>query len=108
MARACRFTSPYSREIYLDGKPFINLHRAVDKNSNGPRPTDVDTVSKEIVKLLCGQQRKSSFAGAGLGFFWPFKKKPKVKPRHPMSKRIYLVPSPSGRLSGARRRKRRR
>lgn len=65
MPRACRFTAPYSsREIHLDGKPFIFIERYVDKNSNGPRPTDVDTVSKEIIKLLCGTRRKSSFAGA--------------------------------------------
>lgn len=50
MARACRFTTPYSsREIYLDG----------------PSPTHVDDVSREIKKLLCGEKRtKSSFAGS--------------------------------------------
>lgn len=65
MARACRFTAPYSREIYRDGKPFIEIHRVVDKNSNGPRPVDVDTVSYEIKQLLCGERRtKSSLAGA--------------------------------------------
>lgn len=65
MARACRFTAPYgSREIHLDGKPFITIHRPTDRDGNGPRPTDVDTVSREIKKLLCGERRKSSFAGS--------------------------------------------
>lgn len=112
MARSCRFTSPYSREIYLDGKPFIQIHRHVDKNSNGPRPVDVDTVSRELVSLLCGQRKKSSLAGARgvAGIFDFFKRKPKK--RHSMSKRIYLEPSKGGRLvsklSGSRRRRRRR
>lgn len=66
MARACRFTTPYSsREIYLDGKPFITIHRPTDANNNGPSPTHVDDVSREIKNLLCGEKRtKSSFAGS--------------------------------------------
>jgi hypothetical protein len=65
MARACRFTAPYSsREIHHDGKPFFFVERYVDKNNNGPRPTDVDTVAREILKLLCGGRGKSSLAGA--------------------------------------------
>lgn len=63
--KACRFTAPYgSREIYHDGKPFAFFTRHVDKNSNGPRPTDVDTVAKEILQLLCGGGMKSSLAGS--------------------------------------------
>lgn len=111
MARACRFTAPYgSRQIWLDGKPFIDIHRPVDRNGNGPRPSDVDDVAKEIKKLLCGEKKsKSSLAG----IFDFLKKKPKQLPRDPrkMAQTIMIVPTPGGRmmpLRGARRRRRRR
>jgi hypothetical protein len=67
MARACRFTAPYgSREIYHDGKPFIEIHRALNKHGTGSsRPVDVDDTSREILALLCGtRKRKSALAGS--------------------------------------------
>ena len=114
MARACRFTAPYgSSEIYHDGKPFIQIHRALNKFDTGSsRPVDVDDTAREILALLCGTRKKKS-ALAGLGI-WPFtKKKPKQLPRDPrrMAQTIMIVPTPSGRLvplRGARRKRRRR
>lgn len=95
MARACRFTAPYgSREIYHDGKPFIQIHRALNKFDTGSsRPVDVDDTAREILSLLCGMRKKKS-ALAGLGI-WPFKKKPKI---NPMTKRMIWVPGEAPRV----------
>jgi len=66
MSRACRFTAPYgSRQIWHDGKPFITIHRPTDATGNGPSPSSVDDVSREILRLLCGEKKtKSALAGA--------------------------------------------
>ena len=106
MARACRFTTPYgSREIYLDGRPFITIYRVTDKEGNSTaRPTDVDTVSKEIKQLLCGE-KKSKSSLAGVFDFLKRKKKPRV---NPMSKRMIWEPGKPARLFGRARKRRRR
>ena len=99
MARACRFTTPYgSREIYLDGKPFIDITRM------GGRPVDVDNVAKEIKKLLCGE-KKSKSSLAGIFDFLKRKKKPRV---NPMSKRMIWEPGQPSRMFGRARKRRRR
>lgn len=114
MARACRFTAPYgSREIHHDGKPFINIQRALDKTGTGhSRPVDVDDTAREILAMLCGTRRSKSALAGGLGM-WPFtKKKAKQLPRDPrrMAQTVMYVPSPSGRVNqvmrGAKRRRR--
>ena len=115
-ARACRFTTPYgSREIYHDGKPFITIHRTLNKFDTGSsRPTDVDTVAREIKKLLCGEKKtRSALSGSFLSkLFGKKKTKPRVG-----DKTIYWFPGPGGGspmsrrgrgMSGARRRRRRR
>lgn len=123
MARACRFTTPYSsREIYHDGKPFITIHRPVNEHGNGPRPTDVDEIARQIKQYLCGEKRGRSNLGAG--FFKNLFKK-KAKPRVG-DKTIYWFPHASshtmvdrnpygamtkrghGVMGGARKRRRRR
>lgn len=105
MPRACRFTAPYgSRQIWLDGKPFIDIHRPVDRDGNGPRPSDVDDVAKEIKQLLCGEKKtKSSLAG--VFDFLKRKKKPRV---NPMSKRMIWEPGAPSRMFGRARKRRRR
>jgi len=139
MARACRFTAPYgSREIYHDGKPFIEIHRALNKYGTGSsRPVDVDDTAREILGLLCGtRKKKSALAGARfrdgtpgaaptaptaaapapnkpaaapVAGWWPFGKK-KQLPRDPrkMAQTIMIVPTPSGRYVPLRGAKRKR
>lgn len=122
MARACRFTAPYgSRGIHHDGKPFIEIHRALNKHGTGSsRPVDVDDVSREILSLLCGTRKsKSSLAGLGaMPSWWPFKSKKKQLDRDPrrMAQAIMFIPGAKGMSSrgelvtmrGARRKRRRR
>lgn len=128
MARACRFTAPYgSREIYHDGRPFIQIHRVTDQDGRGQSPTKVDDTAREILSLLCGRQKKSALAGsrrrglrdgapvpapaapkaaapaaAPVAGWWPFgKKAPKKLPRDPraMAHTVMYIPSPSGRVN---------
>jgi hypothetical protein len=126
MARACRFTAPYgSREIHHDGKPFIEIHRALNKHGTGSsRPVDVDDTAREILALLCGtRKRKSALAGsrlrdgapaaapapaapkaaapaaAAVAGWWPFSKKaPKKLPRDPrkMAQTVMFTPGAKG------------
>ena len=131
MARSCRFTAPYgSREIYHDGKPFIEIHRSLNKHGTGSsRPVDVDDTAREILGLLCGTRKsKSALAGSrrrGLrdgapapaappaaapaakpvAGWWPFgKKKPKQLPRDSrrMAQTVMYIPGEKGMRSQAK------
>ena len=130
MARACRFTAPYgSREIYHDGRPFIQIHRVTDQDGRGQSPTKVDDTAREILALLCGRQKKSALAGsrhrgfrdgapaaatapaapkpaapaaAPVAGWWPFSKKgPKKLPRDPrkMAQTVMFTPGAKGMVS---------
>lgn len=100
MSRACRFTAPYgSRQIWLDGKPFLAIQSQVPSGHDR-----VDDVAREIKKLLCGEKKsKSSFAG--VFDFLKRKKKPRV---NPMSKRMIWEPGKPARMFGRARKRRRR